>query len=576
MKSSKTFGKAILAIVLSLVLMVSAVAPLTVMGSENNGGGLKGTSLGQYRYYAVRSGDTMESIANKNGITISDIMSFNGLDANSQLYKGQILKLPLTSKNHSNGFASSTITFKAKDASVKDVVSAIAANAGYTVIYKGSEQTVTIELENVTPLRAIDYVTRMVGLSYIKDGNTILVSTTTELNSTFVDSLVLSKFSFKYITYEELIEQANALSLNDMKVVSQSNNGRDVWISAYPKEMAKLHELCEILDVEGNVMLGSTASVANFTPIQMNYIAPEELSTLLASLGLHEGITMASHPMTLYVFATGDQLAEIMKIKKIVDTSDASLNNGTGSNSGSNSDSGSTIVAGNNTIVKIDLKNISRSDAEAIVSASDYASTIKTYGHDRMLKSIWLMGPSDDVNSAKSLIENYDDSVVSAASTIHTYEAQNCTVAELMKRIANVDMEDGVTFYEYDHPELTSMVICYCDDITWENEVLDVLVAADTVDTGTKMWIPIASKSGTDAANDTALLQNTIALMNELYPELFGGVSIRYETFVIEAPATDSESGETTGGSYKVVVYANTTSDAATRMQSYISAANEI
>lgn len=144
-----------------------------------------------------------------------------------------------------------------------------------------------------------------------------------------------------------------------------------------------------------------------------------------------------------------------------------------------------------------------------------------------------------------------------------------------MKRIANVDMEDGVTFYEYDHPELTSMVICYCDDITWENEVLDVLVAADTVDTGTKMWIPIGSKSGTDAASDTALLQSTIALMNELYPELFGGVSIRYETFVLEAPTSD-EAGNTTGGSYKVVVYANTTSDAATRMNNYITAADKI
>ena len=49
MKGSKMFGKSILAIALSLILIISAVAPLTVMGSENYGGGSKGTGLGQYR-----------------------------------------------------------------------------------------------------------------------------------------------------------------------------------------------------------------------------------------------------------------------------------------------------------------------------------------------------------------------------------------------------------------------------------------------------------------------------------------------------------------------------------------------
>lgn len=576
MKSFKKFGKPAMALVLSLMLIVSVLAPLTVIGSENNGGGAKGTSLGQYRYYSVQSGDTFQSIASKNGITVSDIMTFNGLTANSSLYRGQIIKLPLTSKNYSSGLTTSTITIKAKDASVKDLVSSIALNAGYTVIYKGADQTLSINLEKITPLRAIDYITRMAGVSYLKDGNTILVSTPDDLNTTFVDSLVLSKFTFKYITHTELTEQANALGLSNMKIVSQTNNGRDVWISAYPKEMAKLHELAEILDVEGNVMSGSSASVSNFTPIKMNYISPEELSSLLSSLGLHAGITMTSHPMTLYVFASGQQLAEIMKIKAIVDTADAKAPSGGDKDDGTGSSTGNTtIVSGNSTIVKLDLVNISRSDAEAFINTTEYASKVKTYGHERMLKSIWIMGASADVQAVKSAIEGYDTAIVSVASTIHTYEAQNCTVAELMKRIGNLDLE-GVTFHEYDHPELTSAIICYCDDITWNNEVLDALVAADTADTGSKMWIPIGSKSGTNANSDKLLLQNTIGLMNELYPTVFGGVSIRYETFVIEDPVEDPVSGTATGGSYKTVIYAYTTSDTATRMNNYIAASDNI
>lgn len=580
MKSFKKFSKPAVALLLSLMLAVSVLAPLTVIGSENNGGGSKGTPLGQYRYYSVQAGDTVQSIASKNGITVSDVMTYNGLTADSVLYKGQILKIPLTSKNYTTGLTSSTITIKAKDASVKDLVSAIASNAGYTVIYKGAEQKISIDLEKVTPLRAIDYITRMVSLSYLKDGNTILVSSTSDLNSTFVDSLVLSKFTFKYITYNELVDQASALGLSDMKIVSQSNNGRDVWISAYPKETAKLHELCEILDVEGNVMSGSTASISNFTPVKMNYISPEEFSSLLGSLGLHAGITMSSHPMTLYVFASGQQLAEIMKIKAIVDTAEAKVpssdSDGNKDKPSNSANANSTaIVSGNSTIIKIDLVNISKADAEALIATTEYAAKVKTYGHTRMLKSIWISGASADVNAVKAAIESYDSAVVSVASTIHTYEAQNCTVAELMNRISQLNM-DGIKFYEYDHPELTSTVICYCDDITWNNEVLDALIAADNVDTGSKIWIPIGSKSGTNAVSDKAYLQATVALMTELYPELFTGVSFRYETFVIDAPVSDPETGVQSGGSYKVVIYALTTSDAATRMNNYMTAIDNI
>lgn len=584
MKSSKKFGKSIAAVLLSIVLMASVLAPLAVSGSENNGTGVKGTSLGKYRYYSVQSGDTLQTIASKNGITVSDIMTYNGLTSDSSVYKGQILKLPLTSKNHTSGLTTSTITIRAKDASVKDLVSALAMNAGYTVIFKGTDQSISIDLERVTPLRAIDYITRMVGLSYLKDGNTILVATPSELNSTFVDSLVLSKFSFKYITYSELVGQAGALGLNDMKVVSQTKNGRDVWISAYPKEMAKLHELAEILDVESNIMSGSSASIANFTPIKMNYISPEDFSSLLASLGLHEGITMAAHPMTLYVFATGTQLSEIMKIKSIVDTFDA-LNvkddENNGSNNGGSSDDNkddapTAIVSGENTIIKLDLVNISKSDAQTIIGLSENAANITTYGHSRMLKSIWIMGPTDDVNNVKAAIESYDAGVVSASSVMHTYEAKNCTVAELMNRIANLGLEDGVTFYQYDHPELTSTFICYCDDITWNNEVYDALVAADTVDTGTKVWIPIASKTGERASANETYLRNTVTLMTELYPEVFGGVQFRYANFVMEEPQFNAETNTTTGGSYKTIVYAQTTSDAATRMQNCMAATENV
>ena len=584
MKGSKKFGKSILAIALSLILIISAVAPMTVMGSENYGGGSNGTGLGQYRYYSVKSGDTLASIAQKNGITISDIMTYNGLDSEDALYRGQVLKLPITASNSSSSIVASKITIKAKDASVKDLVSAIAYNAGYTVIFKGTDSKIDVELENVSPLKALDYVTRFAGLSYLKDGNTLLVSTPEDLNTTFVDSLVLSKFSFKYITYDELLGQANALGLSSMKTVSQSNNMRDVWISAYPKEMAKLAELVEILDASENISVGSNSIAAAFTPIELKYITASEFSSLLGSLGLHTGITMTSYPMTLFVYVSGTQLADIMTIKKVVDTEAAISNivNGgttvtppsedvttpdedTTTDTTPDEDTTTDTTPDEDTTTpevepiifeRIDLVNISRSDAETLIAKS--GESVTTYGHNRMTKSLWLFGTASAIANVKSIINAVDSNVATAASTVHTYTAQNCTVDELMARLNGVSYEN-VSFYLYDHSTITNSIIVYCDDITWNNEIYDLLVALDTVDTGEKTWIPVDSISDASSEVATEQVQRRFNLMQSLYPEVFGGVEVQY--VVLEKD-----------NSFKAVAYVKATSDQATRMKNLLDA----
>lgn len=586
MKGSKKFGKSILVIALSLILIFSAVAPLTVMGSENYGGS-KGTSLGQYRYYSVKSGDTMSSIAQKNGITISDIMTYNSLDSNDTLYRGQVLKLPITSANAPSSIVSSKITIKAKDANVKDLVSAIAYNAGYTVIFKGTDSKISVELEDMSPMKALDYVTRFAGLSYLKDGNTLLISTPEDLNTTFVDTLVLTKFTLKYITHTELMSQASALGLSSMKTVSQSNNQREIWISAYPKEMAKLKELVEILDASENISVGSNSIAAAFTPIKLDYISASEFSSLLGNLGLHTGITMSSYPMTLFVYVSGTQLSDIMTIKKVVDTEEALGNitgdgnttpnpddstgdetpapDGSTGNTTPNPDDSTNTNPDDSTteepveeptvFEKIDFINITRSDAEALIAKS--GEEVSTYGHERMTKSLWLFGKQSAIDKVKAIITAVDENVASAADTVHTYTAQNCTVDELMKRLQGVTYEN-VSFYQYDHSNITNNIIVYCDDATWNNEILPLLERLDSVDgDNTKTWIPIASKTDKDRAYAERAINSNLSVMKTLYPDVFSAVN--YKFVVVENKMGDEID-------YKVVVYAEVTSAQATRM----------
>lgn len=551
MKGSKRLGKSIIVIAMSLVLMFTAIAPMTVLGAKNTNGEQ------EYRYYTVKAGDTLSSIAEKNGVTLEDILACNDIADKDLIYQGQVIKIPVTSTNTApdNNAIVSKVSFKAVDADVVDIVSALAYGAGYTVIYKGAEGLkVSIELENVSPLKAIDYVTRMVGLSYLKDGNIIFISTADDLNNTFVDSLVLTEFTFEYITYAELIAQAQGLGLNGMKVVSQSNNGRNVWISAYPREMAKLHELVEILDQPENISTGSAGIAPAFTPIKLDYISAAEFSSLLASLGLHAGITMSAHPQTLFVYVSGEQLADIMEIKAIVDYADVgNIMDGTDAPT----TDGDTATA-SKAMKKIDLVNISKADATAILSAQNVQG-VTVHGHARMTKTLWLVGLQDDVDYAASVIENFDSEVASASSTVHTFTATNCTVDELIARLNNIRLE-GVTFYTYDHAKLTNTLIVYCDDVTWNNEVYDLLVTLDTVDEGEEKQLVIASKSGNDKDKLVAQAEEMMGVMATLHPEVFEGVEFTYVIVTIEEETLEKE------GQYKVVIYAKTTSSKATRM----------
>ncbi len=332
--------------------------------------------------------------------------------------------------------------------------------------------------------------------------------------------------------------------------------------------------------VKISISVGSNSIASAFTPIKLDYISASEFSSLLGSLGLHTGITMSSYPMTLFVYVSGVQLSDIMTIKKVVDTEEA-LSNILGGN-GTTTPDGST---GNETPVpddstdnttptpddstntnpddstteepveeptvfeRIDLVNITRSDAEALIAKS--GEDVSTYGHERMTKSLWLFGTQSAINTAKALITSIDENIASAADTVHTYTAKNCTVDELMKRLQGVTYEN-VSFYQYDHSSITNSIIAYCDDTTWNNEILPLLERLDSVDgENAKTWIPVTSAEG-DA---TVALTEKIDTLKGLYPEAFNGIEFRY-IFMED----------------KTVVYANATSAEATRIKNIISA----
>ncbi len=544
--------KAVLVAILAIVLLVNAVLPMTVMGSSKK-------NTGDYQYYVIKSGDTLTRIAKTHGVTVSDIMTANNLSDADRIISGKVIKIPLTEESSASTWSSSRLSLNLVDANVKDALSAIARNAGYTIIFVGdATTTLTVNLEQMSALKAIDYVTRLAGLSYLKDGNTLMVGTTAELNEKFVDKVVMTKFTLKYITVGVLQTQASALGLSNVQYVSTEADDGTVFVSASPKELAKIQELIKLIDVSSNINAGAALVAANFKEINLEHITAEEFSSLLSSLGLDPGIVVASRPYTLYTFVTGSALADIKTIKAVIDKPLTGANlgasksdqvvepsttpsSGTGEPTTPGTSTGtpgtSTGTAETKILREVELEYIDRTMAVGIIDSFPYEVTV--YGPEKMTKKLWLMGTESEVNKAESKIkefdtESYADSM-KLENTFFVYDLQNCTAQEMLDRLANVNLEN-VTFKTNAYPTISKALIVYCDYAKQE-QVKSLLDAMDMASTE-----EVLNRAVEVTANE-AVARNRIAGLMSVHPEI---PTMDQFTFVTADSKTGSGSACTT------------------------------
>lgn len=539
--------KAVLVAVLAIVLLVNAVLPMTVMGSSKK-------NSGDYQYYVIKSGDTLTRIAKTHGVTVSDIMTANNLSDADRIISGKVIKIPLTEESSASTWSSSRLSLNLVDVNVKDALSAIARNAGYTIIFVGdATTTLTVNLEQMSALKAIDYVTRLAGLSYLKDGNTLMVGTTAELNEKFIDKVVMTKFTLKYITVGVLQTQASALGLSNVQYVSTEADDSTVFVSASPKELAKIQELIKLIDVSSNINAGAALVAANFKEINLEHITAEEFSSLLSSLGLDPGIVVASRPYTLYTFVTGSALADINTIKAVIDKPLTGANLGASKSDQvvepSTTPSGgtgepSTGTPGTSTgseeakiLREIELVYIDRTMAVGIIDSFPYEVTV--YGPEKMTKKLWLMGTESEVNKAEGKIkefdtESYADSM-KLENTFFVYDLQNCTAQEMLDRLANIKLEN-VTFKTNAYPTISKALIVYCD-FAKQEQVKSLLDAMDTASTE-----EVLNRAVEVTANE-AVARNRIAGLMSVHPEI---PTMDQFTFITADSKTGSGSACTT------------------------------
>lgn len=531
MNSSKKTLKAALVMVMALLLLTQAILPMSVMGSNRD-------SISDYQFYSVKSGDTLTKIARNFGVTTSDIMTANNMSNGNKITTGTVIKIPLSSSSGTGKgtFVTTNLSLNVVDATVKDVLTAIALNAGYTIIFVGdASKTITVTLEQMSALKAVDYVTRLADLTYLKDGNTLMVGTAQQLNTTFTDKIVYTKFTLNYITVEALMTSASTLGITSVQFLKTGDNQREVYLSAYPKDLAKMSELIEKLDVSTNVMPGSTMITSNFTAIELTNIKADEFRALLTELGLDDGITMASRPYTLFVYVTGKALADIKTIKSIVDvplsganldavqkpteaTTAPTTEKPTESPTEPTTGGGQTPQDPNENLPrvfkKITFENMDMDFAKQILMKFDPKASI--YNDGKMTKAFWAYCTEKAYYEGQAEITDIDSKTDSMDKSFFVYPLKNYTAAEMLKRLSSLDLE-GVTFKQSDYEATSKTLFIYCSFSMQEYLKKTLKRMDEEIVTDSNDWRTVES------GKDESVNKARISLLRDLYPGVIPG-----------------------------------------------------
>ena len=539
MKVKKSTFKSAIVLVLAMVLIINTMVPMTVLGASGATG----------NYYTVKSGDTLSKIASSYGVTVDSIVALNNISASSTIYSGQVLVMP-SGSSYDGGIANTssygTLSLSFKETPVRDIVSAILSGSGLTAIYVGDDTSLTVELKNMDMLTALDYVLRLSDMTYVKSGNTVFVGASSKLSGSFIDRVTLARFTLRYITADLLRSRLATLGVSTEFIQGiDTMQNRVFWVDATPMELTTIREMIELLDNENNLEIGGDALADYLTAIDVQYISAATLSSLLSQLGMHAGITLADYPKKLFVYATGDALDDIYKIKALIDTPDAlsaqtgtGTGDGTGDGTGGGTGSGDiTITDGEKVLKKLTLNCIEKADVEAIVG--EFALNVEILGLDIVAKTVWLLGTNDDVTNAVSVISSFDIDSLKKSNTFFTYELQNITAAELQSRLGYIDLQ-GVQFYWGLYPNVSHSVTIFCP-ADQRDSVVDILDNLDT--TSTKLYMPIAS--ATDATG-VETLKLKVGLLTEMLGidesnfyfsgDIDASESYKYILYVYESP----------------------------------------
>ncbi len=482
-----------------------------------------------YDTHTVAPGETLSTIAKKYSVTLDELAALNKISDINIISVGTVLQIPGTaaktpdtesSENKltpppqttgaaakqnapqpaagaaARGYSTMLTSFDTKislsfvDTDIRDALSAFALNMGYNIIYKGESPKITMSMKDVTMGEALDYMMKLYDLTYITNGNTIIVGDKSKITESFSEATKIAEFTTTYVTAETIIAQISTFNIQVNATLSGGNKYRFV-AQGLPADLARLRSLIAMVDRRENASGGET-SASTFYSVELSNITAAEFQRVLSAAGLPSGVILPSRPNTLYIFALPTEYNTIKSIKDIVDVK-----------------SSAPVTAEQETIVEKTLKYVTVDLIEAQLSANADISIIKISTNKTKL---WLRGYSVGIGAAEKIIALLDKPENAQLTKAQIFDrftpivTQYITADRLRDTLSRLSIE--AVMINYPENPKTLYVYASDNDLVGVRNLLSIIDipanAAATADEMLALFQPVECKFiSADQLNDT-------------------------------------------------------------------------
>lgn len=225
--------------------------------------------------------------------------------------------------------ASGQFSLDVRNADLRDVLSALAIQTGTNIVLVEEPVNVTFSVQNVPPMRALELLLQTLGLSYVREGNLLIVGREEKLQAGYDKEETLARFDLVYIRTEQFRPLLSELGL-PVKSIAFNNNPYTIWVKGTPRDLVKVKELLEAVDqLENAVFRGVEELVLDYQEFYAYAVEPDRLAQLARNAGipLEKYVTIGNRLLVFdkQILAYWDEFHKVMQALDSIDARNSSI-----------------------------------------------------------------------------------------------------------------------------------------------------------------------------------------------------------------------------------------------------------
>ncbi|TYO95058.1 energy transducer TonB [Desulfallas thermosapovorans] len=171
-----------------------------------------------------------------------------------------------------------SVDFRGVD--IRDVLSALAIKMGVDIILVDTEPVeINFSADNITLLQAMELIIGGQGLTYLQNGQIMVVGTPGVLQQNFFDQMILTRFSLYHVPAETIKELIGALGVEQVSITVDTNQ-RLIWVQGTAQVLKKVRELIYTVDTEDSRLS------LDYKILTLHQIPTDRAVELLKSIGI--------------------------------------------------------------------------------------------------------------------------------------------------------------------------------------------------------------------------------------------------------------------------------------------------